>query len=110
LADFYLSALPTSLTEVLAKVRHRWHGYRFPLNQSVVDFDSFARRLMEHGVTARRGVDALLHKRAGMADPEFPNAVRSFRQTVSIPIYPALTDQEAERVVRGCNLAWNQGS
>lgn len=109
LAEFYFSELPAPLTEVLGGVRHRWHGYRFPLSQSVFEFDIFAQRMLANGVTVRRGVDSLLHRQAGMPDACFPNALHAFEHTISIPIYPSLTDKESQLVVYACNCAWKLG-
>lgn len=52
------------------------------------------------GVTARRGVDSLLHRQAGRNDRDFPTAVKMFGANVSIPFHPALADHDADRVVR----------
>lgn len=52
------------------------------------------------GVTARRGVDSLLHRQAGRDDRDFPTAVEIFGANVSIPFHAALADHDADRVVR----------
>src|SRR5262245_4468864 len=54
---------------------------------------SFAAR----GVVVRKGVDRLLHRTLGLADAEFPVSVSLFETTVSLPIYPALSDEELSR-------------
>ena len=63
------------------------------------DFNSLSRRFAERGVVVRHGVDELLHRSSGESDGNFPNAVASFANTVSIPIYPALTDDEVGTVI-----------
>jgi len=50
------------------------------------------------GIAARRPVYEPLHRLA-RADGSFPEAEQAQRTLVSLPLYPALTDQEAERVV-----------
>ena len=57
--------------------------------------DAFARR----GILVRRGVDELLHRTLGMDDWAFPNSVRLFESTVSIPCYPSLSQTEVDRIV-----------
>jgi UDP-4-amino-4-deoxy-L-arabinose-oxoglutarate aminotransferase len=52
-----------------------------------------------HGVQVRRGVDTLLHRSAGIDSSRFPNAERLFRETLSIPLYPALSDADVDRVI-----------
>jgi dTDP-4-amino-4,6-dideoxygalactose transaminase len=47
----------------------------------------------------RRGVDRLLHRAGGEDDTGFEQAVKHYRETVSIPIYPALDEEEIRRIV-----------
>ncbi|MFT3735721.1 MAG: DegT/DnrJ/EryC1/StrS family aminotransferase [Rhodocyclaceae bacterium] len=49
------------------------------------------------GVQVRRGVDELLHRALGLPDAAFPNAVKHFETTVSVPIYPALSQHDELR-------------
>jgi UDP-4-amino-4-deoxy-L-arabinose-oxoglutarate aminotransferase len=51
---------------------------------------AFARR----GIIVRRGVDELLHRIVGESDRRFPVATELFETTVSVPIYPALSDSD----------------
>lgn len=58
----------------------------------------FIRRAAEYGVVARRPVaPACLHQVFGVSG-SFPVSEDAFAGVVSLPIYPALTDEEAERV------------
>ena len=52
----------------------------------------------KQGIIVRRGVDDLLHRLIGLDDTLFQNATKLYQQTVSVPFYPALTQDEAERV------------
>lgn len=63
-------------------------------------FDSVQSALLEKGLHVRRGVDALLHRRLGLRDNDFPISVKLFEQNVSIPFYPALNDDEVEQILR----------
>lgn len=70
--------------------------FRFPLR--IPDgLEGVAAGFSARGVTVRRGVDELLHRLAGLSDAAFPRAVRHYHETVSLPIYPALTDEELGR-------------
>jgi perosamine synthetase len=72
--------------------------FRFPLHLPgglPACQDDFAK----FGVQVRRGVDELLHRRMGLPDTKFPNAVKHFETTVSLPIYPALTDNQVSRCI-----------
>lgn len=70
--------------------------FRFPLHLPgglAACQDAFAK----FGVQVRRGVDQLLHRRMGLHDAAFPNAIKHFETTVSLPIYPALTNNHLSR-------------
>ena len=70
--------------------------FRFPLR--IPDgLEGVAAGFSARGVTVRRGVDELLHRLAGLSDAAFPRAVRHYHETVLLPIYPALTDEELGR-------------
>ena len=58
--------------------------------------DFFAAR----GVTVRRGIDDLLHRQTGIGDQAFPQSLKLYETTVSIPFYPALTDDQVRRVAK----------
>lgn len=72
--------------------------FRFPL-RTARGFEAVVDQYAAHSVAARRGVDALLHRGMGLDDSEFPNASALFGETVSIPLYPSLSDAQIERVV-----------
>lgn len=67
--------------------------FRFVLSHRA-GLDDAADRFGARGVTVRRGVDELLHRIEGQPDSRFPTACELFETTVSVPIYPALSDQE----------------
>lgn len=98
LAARYLERLPPAWTRKVAAVADRTMWFRMPLDD-VGPFEAVAACCADRGVSVRRGVDALLHRGAGLDDSAFPNAVRCFDGTVSIPLYPALSDRELDRVV-----------
>ena len=50
------------------------------------------------GIQVRRGVDALLHRLEGESDAGFPGAAALFASTVSVPLYPGLTEDEVNRL------------
>lgn len=52
------------------------------------------------GVQVRQGVDALLHRGAGLGDQSFPVAVDLFETTVSLPIYPDLSRSQELRCIK----------
>ncbi len=66
------------------------------------DFEQVKLAFHETGIAVRKGVDALIH----FSDHEeivMPFAESTFTSTISLPIYPALTDEEVDRVVAATN-------
>ena len=51
------------------------------------------------GIQVRRPVDALLHRHLALPRTRFPAAERAFASTVSLPLYPALTEGDQDRVI-----------
>lgn len=72
--------------------------FRFPLSVPA-GFGAVEEKFLAAGVIVRRGVDELLHRVAGEPDALYPRSTAHFEHTVSLPIYPALTPAEQDRVV-----------
>lgn len=73
--------------------------YRFPVRVLGADdatYTSIAARFLEHGVSVRRGVDAMNHVLfpPTKGEQHYPIAEQDFRETVSIPLYESLDDEE----------------
>ena len=62
-------------------------------------FEEVQQAFAREGVAVRKGVDQMLHRKMGLADEDFPNACRLFDTTVSLPYYPAMTDEEVTQVI-----------
>lgn len=85
----------------LSRLRERYLPFRFPLwLKREMQFDNIRKEFESCGICVRRGVDELLHRQLGFSDKDFPNAVQAFNHTLSVPIYPSMTDDEVECVVR----------
>jgi perosamine synthetase len=98
IAATYLNELPQHLTEKLSGVAKRSLFYRFPLRVRD-DFQKISSHFFERGIAVGQGVSVLLHRFLNGRDADFPNAVESFNTTVSIPIYPAMTDDDVGKVI-----------
>jgi dTDP-4-amino-4,6-dideoxygalactose transaminase len=100
LFDTYCDVLPreiiTALTEAMDVPSSALHRMPLLLGPGIPVglFDSFASR----DVTVRLGVDNLIHRKLGLPDEQFPNAILAFDQTLSAPFHPSLSDAEADRV------------
>lgn len=99
IAAHYLSVIEaTSPTVVSRATLERGMFFRFPVRiagGAAACQDEF----YALGVMVRKGVDALLHRGLGLSDTEFPVAVQHFATTVSLPIYPALTQTQEDSCV-----------
>ncbi len=103
LAELYLKELPKIFTTRISACSDRSIFFRFLLNLGGRDPISNVISAFEtEGIAVRRGVDELLHQRYKKPDALFPVANRLFAETLSIPIYPALTDSEQDRVIEAC--------
>jgi perosamine synthetase len=78
-----------------AGARHVYHRFVLGLDR---DPAAVARALAERGVGARRPVFRPAHRARGLGG--FPEADRLWSESLSIPCYPALGDDEVERVAR----------
>ena len=77
--------------------------FRFPILIDDLDFEKTQHDFHAKGVHVRHGVDSLLHRNNGMSDNDYPNAVRAFNNTLSIPIYPALKESEQDQIIEEAN-------
>lgn len=72
--------------------------YRF-VAAAQVPLQPLLDRLRARGVGARRPVYRPLHRYLNLPDRDYPQATHWFEQCLSLPLYPALSDQEVERVI-----------
>ena len=71
--------------------------------RTLSEFEIIQNYFQKQGVSVRRGVDELLHRILGFKDESFPTASRLFKQTVSLPFYPGLKDEEFDIILRSIN-------
>jgi perosamine synthetase len=94
-ATYRLALGDTAATLLRRTPWNRTMHFRFALSAGA-PFAETAAVFAGAGICVRRGVDALLHRIAGQRDRDFPIATELFDTTVSIPLYPALSDAEVE--------------
>jgi perosamine synthetase len=101
IARAYLEGLPAPLTQRAAEAAQAgsvW--FRFPLwLGSGARFEDVRHRFEAQGVSVRRGVDALLHRANGLPDNNFTGTVAAFANTLSLPIWPAMNDDDVTHVM-----------
>ena len=105
ITDSYLSVLPKSLqhSDMLASAEDRSRLAVLDLSRP---FTTREAEFGDRGITVRRGVDELLHRRLGLEDDAFPVATQCYLHTVSIPSVPSLDDREVDRVGRAVSHIW----
>ena len=97
IANCYIENLKKDLTKEVAL--HNNSFYRFPIVQRSYGFEIIQKIYLENLISVRRGVDHLIHRGLGISDDMFPNSVKSFNQTLSIPIYPSISDNDLNKIV-----------
>jgi UDP-4-amino-4-deoxy-L-arabinose-oxoglutarate aminotransferase len=82
--------------------------FRFPV-LAEGGLESYQADFLKRGVHVRRGVDLLLHRLTGLNDDRFPVAVGLFNTTISLPIYPALTEHEESQCMKSVMDIFSHG-
>ncbi len=87
--------------------KHAWHLYliQLDLEHLAISRDTFIECMCEAGIgTSVHFIPLHLHPywrdRYHLAPQDFPVALDVYQRAVSLPIYPAMTDENVERVVR----------
>jgi UDP-4-amino-4-deoxy-L-arabinose-oxoglutarate aminotransferase len=101
IAERYFHEFDTGCLELPHSIRRRSMFFRFPVRWPG-EFATIQGRFRDKGIHVRRGVDVLLHRVLGLESDSFPVAEKLFTETVSIPIYPTLTDDEQRRIIAAC--------
>lgn len=98
LADYYFERLSdVSAICMPASVRERSMFFRFPL-RTQRSFQELSDAYEAKGIVVRRFIDCLLHRILGRPTDEYPVAELNYKETISLPIYPSLTNDEIEYV------------
>lgn len=98
IASRYLEQLPLKFTSGVRDAATRSMFFRFPLTVPPGELISVSSRCEASGVQVRRGVDALLHQRWASSG-QFDQSEARLSTTLSIPIYPSLSDADVDRVL-----------
>ncbi len=95
IAECFLENFPNQVLSRTREIADRTNWFRFPIT-SKMDFDDVRNEYERNGISVRRGVDQLNHDET--LARLYPGAEECFRTTVSVPIYPSLSDREIERI------------
>lgn len=106
IARRYAAALPRGLAVQGGEFDAGRMAYRFVLLFSGLEArDAASERLAAEGVQAAVPVEdwELLHRYLGLDPERFPNAERIAATSLSLPLYPALTDAQVDRICAALN-------
>ena len=116
LARFYADALadlPLELPAAPEDAEHVWHLYAVEVQPPNERAALFA-YLRERGFGVQvHYIPVPMHpyyRRLGYAMEAFPNAARYYERALSLPLHPAMTDEDAERVVRALEAFFRSGA
>lgn len=75
--------------------------FRFPIitNSKVLTFDSIKKEYAKNGIAVRRPVDYLLNQLMQI-EGDFPISQEIIKRTISIPLYPALLEDEVNKIIK----------
>jgi dTDP-4-amino-4,6-dideoxygalactose transaminase len=88
-----------------------WHMFQ-PLLPARTDRGAFIAAMKEQGIGVGVHYPALhlfsLYRRLGWQEGDFPHAERIGRQTVTLPLFPAMADADVDRVCQALPVALNK--
>lgn len=108
IATRYIEVLETCCPSVINReALERSMFFRFPLRiqHGLV---ACQQAFLERGIHVKKGVDYLLHRGMGRSDHAFRVAAELFDTTVSIPIYPALSNNQELRCIEALSQILTQ--
>lgn len=101
-----LQHLPLRIPYLYPHSTHAWHLYmiQLELEQLTIDRNTFIERMYAAGIgTSVHFIPLHLHSywrnHYGFKPEDFPIALDVYRRTVSLPIYPSLSDADVARVI-----------
>ena len=103
--DAFEDLLVINRPKILPGAVHSWHLYIISINDSKIDRNWFIDEMAHQGIgTSVHFIPLHIHPyyrdRYGFGPDDFPNALRAFRNAVSLPIYTRMTDADVVRVIQ----------
>jgi len=98
IADYYFKRLSDISTMLMpVSIRKKSMFFRFPLRVQR-PFTELLKLYETKGIAIRQFIDCLLHRTLKDPVDRYPMAELNYSQTISLPIYPSLTDNEVEYI------------
>lgn len=84
--------------------RHVYQSYVTMVNESGAERDRIALALQDCGIATRQGTHAVhtlgyYAKKYGLSAEDYPNAWRADRQSLTLPVYAGMTDEEQSYII-----------
>lgn len=107
LARGYIECLERYIPESLyGDALNKSMYFRFPIKVSG-GVTRFKELFEKKNICIRRGVDKLLHRIMNLDDAAYYNSVENYESTISLPIYPAMTDTEHQQCLDAIKKIFN---
>lgn len=103
IANCYIDKLPLKYVYSMKKVYQKSIFFRFVLRIENLDYNHANAWFGDRGIAVRRGVDFLLHHNEYCASNSYKKSELLFSESLSIPIYPNLSNQDIEIITDGVN-------
>jgi UDP-4-amino-4-deoxy-L-arabinose-oxoglutarate aminotransferase len=106
IASHYLSELPNEIVATVNSTVNRSVNFRFPLRLTKNKSEDLQHFLSLKNIAARKGVDTLLHE---LYQPDLSLEIteKVFEETLCLPIYPSLTNNEMKHISASVNEFFN---
>jgi dTDP-4-amino-4,6-dideoxygalactose transaminase len=97
IADLYFKEFEDCDLSLPARKEGREHIYYRFVVQTEKDASGFLERLQKNNVMCQRPVYIPLHVCLNL--PGFPHTMEAWKKSISIPLYPSLTEEETEKII-----------
>jgi perosamine synthetase len=84
------------------------HGYYRFVIQVPGNSDKLVRALQQRAIDARSSVAHFLYDYIEASPADFPQCEAVRHSLISLPIYPTLTDEQAQHIGQSCRVAWTE--
>ena len=102
LREVYRNNINPELNQDFEKIAYQSMKFKYLL-KSAKNFQEVKSQFLEYGIHVRQGVDCLNHRTLGLEDASFPSSVSLYNQTISIPILPSMTENDAHFIASKAN-------
>lgn len=103
LAKKYIHELPSIFTDYILDYEKSigvWFRFVLDISNKKYEFEEVKKQFKLHKIDVRRPVELNISKSEVLS---FPESSKRLKQSLSIPLYPALTSDDQERIIKAAN-------